>query len=57
MASTYELLRDPGFELADELEIVAYPVTLFVDADGRIVDRTGPIDSAELRARIAEHWS
>ena len=53
----YELLRDPGFELADELEIVAYPVTLFVDADGRIVDRTGAIDSDELRARIAEHWS
>ena len=53
----YELLRDPGFELADELEIVAYPVTLFVAADGSIVDRTGPIDSAELRERIAEHFS
>jgi len=53
----YELLRDRDFELADTLEIVAYPVTLFVDADGRIVDRTGPIDSAELRERIAEHWS
>jgi peroxiredoxin len=53
----YELLRDPGFELADELEVVAYPVTLFVDADGTIVDQTGPIDSDELRDRIAEHWS
>jgi peroxiredoxin len=53
----YELLRDPGFELADELEIVAFPVTLFVAADGSIVDRTGPIDSAELRERIAEHFS
>ncbi|MET0324131.1 MAG: TlpA disulfide reductase family protein [Ilumatobacteraceae bacterium] len=53
----YELLRDPGFELADDLAIVAYPVTLFVGADGRIVERTGPIDSPELRARIAEHWS
>lgn len=54
---TYELLRDPEFALADELGVVAYPVTLFVDPDGRIVERTGPIDDAELRARIAEHWS
>jgi peroxiredoxin len=54
---TYELLRDPDFALADELGVVAYPVTLFVDADGRIVERTGPIDDAELRARIAEYWS
>ena len=53
---TYELLRDPDFALADELRIVAYPVTLFVGADGRIVERTGPLDAGELRARIAEHW-
>ena len=53
---TYELLRDPDFALADELGVVAYPVTLFVGADGRIVERTGPIDAGELRARIAEHW-
>ena len=53
---TYELLRDPGFVLADELGVVAYPVTLFVDPDGRIVERAGPIDAAELRARIADHW-
>ena len=54
---TYELLRDPGFTLADELGVVAYPVTVFVDGDGTIVERTGPIDDDELRARIAEHWS
>jgi thiol-disulfide isomerase/thioredoxin len=54
---TYELLRDPDFLLADELAVVAYPVTLFVDPDGRILERTGPLDDGELRARIAEHWS
>jgi peroxiredoxin len=49
----YELLRDPEFAFADELRIVAYPVTLFVDADGRILERTGPVDDGELRQEIA----
>ena len=31
-------------------------MTLFVDADGAILERTGPLDADELRARIAEHW-
>jgi peroxiredoxin len=53
---SYELLRDPGFVLADELGVVAYPVTLFVDPDGRIAERTGPLRAAELRSRIADHW-
>jgi thiol-disulfide isomerase/thioredoxin len=52
----YELLRDPGFAFTDELRIVAYPVTLFVDGDGRIVGRTGPIDDDELRRHVAEHF-
>jgi peroxiredoxin len=50
----YELLRDPEFAFADELRIVAYPVTLFVDADGRILERTGPLDDGQLREHIAE---
>jgi peroxiredoxin len=52
----YELLRDPDFAFNDELRIVAYPVTLFVDGEGRIVARTGPIDDDELRRHIAEHF-
>jgi peroxiredoxin len=52
----YELLRDPEFAFADELHLVAYPVTLFVDADGRILERTGAIDDGELRAEIAEQF-
>jgi peroxiredoxin len=52
----YELLRDPDSAFTNELRIVAYPVTLFVDADGRILARTGPIDDDELRRHIAEHF-
>ena len=52
----FELLRDPEFAFADELRIVAYPVTLFVDADGRILERTGPIDDGKLREEIAEQF-
>ena len=52
----YELLRDPDFAFTDELRIVAYPVTLFVEGDGRIVGRTGPIDDDGLRQHIAEHF-
>jgi thiol-disulfide isomerase/thioredoxin len=54
---TYELLRDPESALADELAIVAYPVTLFVGRDGAILERTGPVDAADVRQRIAEYWA
>ena len=56
---TYQLLRDAGVDgrlLTDELGIVAYPVTVFVDAGGRIVRQTGELDAAELRAAIAESF-
>ena len=53
---TYELLRDPEQLLAGELGIVAYPMTLFVDADGTIVDQSGPLDDDELRERIEALW-
>ena len=36
--------------------MVAYPATLFVAADGTILDATGAIDDDDLRARIAELW-
>lgn len=56
---TYDLLRDTGEHsddrlLTDELGLVAYPVTLFVDAEGRIVRQTGELDADELRAAIEE---
>jgi peroxiredoxin len=52
----YELLRDPEFAFTDALRVVAYPVTLFVDPDGRILERTGTIDDDELRDKIAGLW-
>lgn len=53
----YQLLRDPQGELADAVGVVAYPVTLFVGRDGSLLARTGPLDAAELRQRIAEYWA
>jgi thiol-disulfide isomerase/thioredoxin len=53
---SYELLRDPGEQLGQRLDVAAYPVTLFVAADGRILDSTGPIDGDALRARIRKLW-
>jgi peroxiredoxin len=48
---TYDLLRDDG-SLSNELGIVGYPVTLFVDANGRILRQTGEIDAETLRTTI-----
>ena len=55
----YDLLRDTAELsgdrlLTDELGIVAYPVTLFVDAEGRILRQSGELDADELRAAIEE---
>ena len=49
----YDLLRDDG-SLSDALGIVGYPVTLFVDGEGRILLQTGEIDADTLRATIEE---
>lgn len=55
----YDLLRDTGEHsddrlLTDELGLVGYPVTLFVDDRGRILRQTGEIDADGLRAAIEE---
>ena len=50
----YPLWRDTNFALTNELEIVGYPVTLFVSPEGRILRQTGEIDGEELRAAIEE---
>lgn len=49
----YDLLRDAG-DLSNALGIVGYPVTLFVDAEGRILRQTGEVTLADLRAGIDE---
>lgn len=50
----YELLRDPDSAFTNEIGVVAFPVTLFVDEAGRILRQTGEIDADELRAAIDE---
>ncbi|MGH9133581.1 MAG: TlpA family protein disulfide reductase, partial [Ilumatobacteraceae bacterium] len=50
----YELLRDEANQFVDALGVINFPVTLFVDADGVIVDQAGELDGDELRSRIAE---
>ncbi len=50
----YELLRDNYAELADGIGAVAFPITLFVDSNGMIIDQTGPLDEDELRTKVAE---
>lgn len=49
---TYDLYRDEFADLADGVDAVAFPVTLFVTSDGTIVDQTGAIDADELRDKI-----
>jgi len=50
----YELLRDPERAFTNEIGVVAFPVTLFVDEGGRILRQTGEIDADELRTSIDE---
>jgi peroxiredoxin len=50
----YELLRDPERNFTNEVGVVAFPVTLFVDEGGRILRQTGELDADELRAAINE---
>lgn len=50
----YELLLDHDDVLGNALRVVQMPVTLFVAADGTIVDQTGALTEAELREGAAE---
>lgn len=49
----YELLLDDGGWVT-EMNVIAYPTTLFVDADGVIVRQEGVLTDAELRDHIGE---
>ncbi len=50
----YELLRDPDFAVGNELGVVQFPVTLFVNGDGEIIAQTGALSESELRGHLAE---
>ena len=44
----YELLYDGSGDFINDMGVAAFPVTLFVDANGRIVRQTGQLDEAQL---------
>lgn len=48
----YELYLDEGFNFTNALRIAAFPVTLFVDSNGQIVEQTGVLDADELRSAV-----
>jgi thiol-disulfide isomerase/thioredoxin len=48
----YELLYDGTGQFIAKVGIAAFPVTLFVKADGTIVQQTGQLDEAKLTALI-----
>lgn len=50
----YELLLDPDSAFVDAVGITAFPVTLFVAADGTIVRQTGALDETDLRTYAEE---
>jgi thiol-disulfide isomerase/thioredoxin len=50
----YELYRDEYAELTDGIGAAAFPITIFVDSDGVIVEQTGALDADELRRKVAE---
>jgi peroxiredoxin len=51
----YPLLLDTHGTLITAAEVAAFPTTLFVSADGRIVHQTSTISADDLRSTIAEH--
>lgn len=49
----YTLWRDEGLAFVKAVPVTIYPTTLFVDADGVIVEQTTTLNDDELRAIIA----
>jgi len=52
----YELLYDADGEFISAAGIATFPVTLFVDADGTIVEQTGQLDEEQIATLVAEHF-
>jgi thiol-disulfide isomerase/thioredoxin len=50
----YELLYDGDGQFVGDVGIAAFPVTLFVAADGTIVQQTGQLDEAALTQLIED---
>jgi thioredoxin-like negative regulator of GroEL len=55
--ATYQQVRDPRLELADALGYQAIPMSIFVNADGHIVDfRLGALSSHQLASLLHQHF-
>jgi peroxiredoxin len=55
---TYELLRDPDGRATAGLGVARFPTTVFVAADGTVLDaEPGELSADELRARIEELYA
>lgn len=53
---TYKIVRDPKLLLVTPLNITAQPMTLWVDAQGRIVGhRYGALTDTEMRLAVKDH--
>ncbi len=48
----YELFQDPLAELQTQMRLTSFPTTLFVSADGSIIERTGVLDESGLTAQV-----
>lgn len=49
----YELFQDSFAEFVEAAGIAAFPQTLFVTSDGRIIDQVGVIGADDLREKVA----
>ena len=49
---SYELLQDRLAELQTDMRLTSFPTTLFVAADGSIVERTGVLDESSLENEV-----
>lgn len=53
----YELFYDADGEFITAAGIATFPVTLFVAADGTIVEQTGLLDEEQITALITEYFA
>ncbi len=49
---SYELFQDRLAELQTEMRLTSFPTTLFITADGTIIERTGVLDGSSLEAEV-----
>ena len=51
---SYELYRDDLADFTDGIGAAAFPITIFVDSEGEIVEQTGVLDEAQLHVKVDE---